>query len=93
LTLLQAKKSVLDVENILVNGFDYKGHLANPLRIRWRDRELIADIYHSAGNEFFGKGSFSLALENYDMAISLNPKYEKARINKKILLDKIGKER
>ena len=93
LTLLQIKKSVIDVENILPNGFNYRGHHTHPERTEWGDRELIADIYHSLANELFEKGDFVEALKNYDMAIRFNPRYEKARLNKEILLDKIGKER
>ena len=35
LTFLQTKESFVDIENILPDGFDYKGHLNHPLRIRW----------------------------------------------------------
>jgi len=93
LTLVQTGKSTLDVENILINGFGYRGHLAHPLRTRWGDRELIADIYHSVANDLFEKGHFTEALKNYEMAVSLNAEYEKARLNMEILLDKMGKER
>ena len=93
LTLLQTEKSFLDVENILVDGFIYIGHLNDPLRTRWGDRETVADIYHSVGNELYEEGDFIEALKNYDAAITFNPKYEKARLNKAILLDKIAKER
>ena len=90
LTLLQAGASTIDIENILPDGFDYKGHLDDPSRTRWGDKELVADIYHSSGNECFGKGEFIEALKNYEMAIKLNPQYEKAHLNKAILLDKLG---
>jgi hypothetical protein len=30
------------------------------------------------------------ALKNYEMAIRLNPRYEKARLNKTILLDRMS---
>ncbi len=93
LTLLQTNKSIMDVENILPDGFDYRGHRSHPERTGWGDRELIADIYHSLANELFEKGDFVEALENYDMAIRFNPQYEKARLNKEILLDKLGKQR
>jgi hypothetical protein len=53
LTLLQIEGSLIDIENILLDGFDYKGHLDHPSRTRWGDRELVADIYHSLGNEFW----------------------------------------
>jgi tetratricopeptide (TPR) repeat protein len=91
LTALQAEKSMIDIENIFPEGFDYKGHLNHPSRTRWGDKELVADIYHSMGNEFFSKGEFVKALENYDLAIHLNPQYEKAHVNKAILLDKVKK--
>jgi len=93
LTLLQTEDFLIDIENILRDGFDYKGHLHDPSRIRWGDKELIADIYHSMGNEFFSKGEFIEALENYDRAINLNPQYGKAHINRAILLDKMEEER
>jgi len=93
LTLLQTEKSFIDVENILPEGFDYRGHHTHPERTGWGDPELIADIYHSVANELFEKGGFAEALENYDMAISFNPRYEKVRLNKAILLDKMGKGR
>ena len=93
LTLLQIGKSFIHVENILPDGFDYKGHHTRPARILWGDRALIADIHHSVANELFGKGDFVEALKNYDIAITFNPQYEKARLNKEILLDRMGKGR
>jgi tetratricopeptide (TPR) repeat protein len=94
LTLLHTEGSMIDIENILPEGFDYKGHLDNPSRTTWGDKELAADIYHSFGNECFEKGELAEALENYEMAIQLNPQYEKAHLNRAILLDKLeeGKE-
>ena len=92
LTLVKTEGFLIDVENILPDGFDFKGHLANPSRIRWGDRELVADIYHSLGNEFFKKGRFIEALNHYDRAIQLNPQYEKAQLNKAIVLEKINRE-
>jgi tetratricopeptide (TPR) repeat protein len=93
LTLLQAGALTIDIENILPDGFDYKGHLNNPSRTRWKDKQLVADIYHSLGNEFFEKGEFAKALKNCNMAIKLNPQYEKAHLNKAILMDKIRDEK
>jgi tetratricopeptide (TPR) repeat protein len=90
LTLLQTGASAIDIESILPDGFDYKGHLNNPSRTKWRDKELVADIYHSLGNEWFEKGELAKALNNYEMAIKLNPQYEKAHLNKAILMDKLG---
>ena len=92
LTMLQIKESIIDIENIFPDGFDYKGHLNNSSRTKWGDQELVADIYHSFGNELFLKGEFIKALENYDRAIYLNPQYEKAQLNKVILLDKMKGE-
>jgi len=93
LTVLQTKELMIDVENIFPDGFDYKGHLNNPSRTRWGDRELVADIYHSLGNEFFNKGELNKALGNYNIAIHLNPNYEKAHLNKAILLGKMESEK
>jgi len=93
LTLLQIEKSIIDVENILPDGFDYRGHHAHPGRAQWGDRELVADIYHSVANELFEEGDFVGALKNYDMTITFNPQYEKAHLNRAILLDKMEKGR
>jgi tetratricopeptide (TPR) repeat protein len=93
LTLLQTEKTAIDVENMLPDGFDYKAHHTHPARTEWGDQELIADIYHSVANEHFEKGNFAAALKNYDMAIRFNPRYEKAHLNRAILLDKTGKWR
>jgi len=92
LTALKTKESMVDIENIFPDGFDYKGHLNDPSRSIWGDKELVADIYHSQGNEWYEKGDYNEALKNYDMAIKLNPRYEKARLNKAIVLDRIGME-
>lgn len=89
LTLLKIKESLIDVENILSDGFAYKAHLDNPFRTRWGDRELVADIYHSVGNECFSKSELIKALENYEMALRLNPVYEKAHLNRTILFEKM----
>jgi tetratricopeptide (TPR) repeat protein len=93
LTLLQTDTSAIDIENILPDGFDYQGHLNNPSRTRWGDKELVADIYHSLGNECFEKRALAEALNHYEMAIKLNPQYEKAHLNKAILMDKLGMRR
>jgi tetratricopeptide (TPR) repeat protein len=90
LTLLQTGPSAIDIENILPEGFDYKGHLNHPSRTKWGDKELVADIYHSLANECFEKGEFAKALSNYEMAIMLNPQYEKAHLNRAILMDRLG---
>jgi len=93
ITFLEVGASMIDVENILPNGFDYRGHLGDPSRTRWGDKELIADIYHSQGNEWYEKGEYDTALANYDMALRLNHGYEKAHLNKAIVLDKLRMEK
>jgi tetratricopeptide (TPR) repeat protein len=89
LTLLPAGEREIEVENILPDGFDFQGHLDNPGRVKWGDCELVADIYLSCGNEFFEKKEWSQSLKSYEKAISLHPTYEKAHLNKAILLDKV----
>lgn len=86
LTALKIDEDLVDVENILPHGFDYHGHINNPSRASWGDKELVADIYLSMGNLLFDKGRFDEALENYDRAVDLNSEYEKARINRAICL-------
>ena len=93
LTLLRIKGIDIEIENILPEGFGYKGHRSNPSRTRWGDRELVADIYHSLGNELFEMNMLRDALKNYDRAITLNPSYEKVKLNKLIVVDKLKRVR
>jgi tetratricopeptide (TPR) repeat protein len=93
LTALTTQKRVIDVENILSHGFDYKGHLKDPTRRSLGDRELVAEIYNSAGNEFFGNEELDKALRNYELAIRMDPKHERAPLNILIIADKIAMER
>jgi len=93
LTLIQTKDFSIDIENILPDGFDYKGHLSNASRKRWRDRELVAAIYHSLGNEYFEKGKWTETLKNYEMSIHLNPNNERTYFDKAIVLGKMGRMR
>jgi tetratricopeptide (TPR) repeat protein len=90
LTLITEGGSWIDVENIVPNGFDYKGHLNDSSRTRWGDKELVADIYLSEGNDLFEKKDYGDALRNYNIALRLNPGYERARLNKAIVLDRMG---
>ena len=92
LTVLKTEESMVAIENILPDGFDYKGHLNDPWRIKWGDKELVADIYLSQGNECYEKRDYNKALKNYERAIKMNPRYERARLNKVIVLDRIGME-
>jgi len=87
LTLLKIEASMIDVENSLPAGYDYRGHLDNPSRMRWGDQELVADIYLTNGNEAFEKGDWIEALRQYDAAVRLNPHYEKAHLNRAMVLD------
>jgi tetratricopeptide (TPR) repeat protein len=89
LTFLRIDDFTIDVENILPEGFDYKGHKQNPSRLIWESKELVADIYQSRGTDLFEKGELGEALRNYDMALNLNPRYEKVELNRAILLDQM----
>ena len=93
LTALMTEKGVIDVENILSDGFDYKGHLKDVTRRSLGERKLVAEIYNSAGNEFFRSGQYDKALRNYEMAIRLDPNHERAPLNILIIGDKISTEK
>jgi tetratricopeptide (TPR) repeat protein len=93
LTFLQTEDFSMDIENILQDGFDYKGHLNHPSRTRWGKRELVADLYHSLGNQQFEKGEWVKALKNYERSIHLNPHHERTYLDKTILLDRMGRMR
>jgi len=92
LTILEAGDLRFDIEHSLPEGFNYKGHLDSPVRERWGERELIADIYHSRANECYETGAYRDALKYYERTIDLNPRYEKALLNKAIVWDKIDME-
>lgn len=92
LTLLRVNDSTIDIDHLTHDGFDYKGHLQDPERTPWGDEELVADIYHSAGNEDFEKGRLPAALKNYNESLRLNPAYERAQLNRTILLDRLHME-
>ncbi|MBW2027460.1 MAG: hypothetical protein JRH06_01945 [Deltaproteobacteria bacterium] len=88
LSLIIREGEPLEVENIFPWGFDYRGHLSNPSRVLWDSQELVADLYLSMGNRYFKDSFLDEALTAYDMALRLNPGYEKARLNRLILLEK-----
>jgi tetratricopeptide (TPR) repeat protein len=92
LTVIKMGAVTIDVENTLPKGFDYKGHKRKPSRVTWGDKELVADIFQSAGTELFQEGKLDEALKNYEMALKLNPGYEKAELNRAILLDRMRTE-
>jgi len=89
LTLLETRYTTIDIEHIFPEGYDYKGHAHKKTRTIWRDRELVAEIYHSQGNAFFEQGQPLEALASYDQAINLNPDHEIINLNRMILLDKM----
>jgi tetratricopeptide (TPR) repeat protein len=91
-SILDTGKETVDIDNIFPNGFDFKGHLANPGRTLWGDVELIADIYHSTGNEFFEQGLHKEAAKSYSKALLLNPKYTKAHLNRALALFLLGRD-
>jgi tetratricopeptide (TPR) repeat protein len=91
-SILETAQGIIDVENILPNGFDFKGHLRNPQRTIWGNAELIADIYHSTGNKFFEQGNHEEAVQSYSKAILLNPKYTKAHLNRALALFLLGRD-
>lgn len=78
------------IEHMFQSGFDFKGHTDDSEKIIWDDHELVADIYNSRGTEYFNAGEYKQALACYEKATCLNPKYEKARLNKAIALDKLA---
>ena len=98
-TVLYTGGRTIDIENIFPHGFDYRGHrvvlegdaVGESKREEWGSRELIADIYHSVANEFFASGKWERAIENYDKAITLHPKYTRAYLNKGIALVQMGR--
>lgn len=92
LTVLKAGDRLIDIEHSLAEGFDYTGHLHSTGRELWGEKELVADIYHSRANECYEMCEYKKALELYEKAIALNPQYEKALLNKAIVLDKIERE-
>ena len=93
LTLLRIDDDTIYVENILSQGFDYKGHPHDPTAERWGPKELVADVYHSTGNTLFHRGEFNKALKNYQKALKLNPHYESASLNIAILMDRLRRGR
>jgi hypothetical protein len=92
LTVIKIEDFMIDVENIFPDGFGYKGHEKDPSRVTWGDKELVADIFQSSGTELFEKGELGEALKNYESALKLNSRYEKARLNRAILLDRMEPE-
>ncbi len=49
-----------------------------------------SEQWFQSGNKHFRQGNYAAAIENYDRAISLNPKYTKAYYNRGVVQDKFG---
>jgi len=90
-TVLYAGERVIDIENIFPDGFNYRGHPCTEQRGEWGDRELVADIYHSVGNDLFASGKLERSIESYDRALKLHPGYNRAHLNKGIALVELGR--
>lgn len=90
-SVLELAERGVDIENTLPDGFDYAGHHGVYRREGWGDRELVADIYHSAGNELFAAGEWEGAVVSYEKSIEMNPQYTKAYINKGLALIELGR--
>lgn len=90
-TVLYAGEITIDIENIFPDGFDYRGHPGTEQREEWGDRELIADIYQSVGNDLFASGKLERSIESYDRALMLHPGYSRAHLNKGIALVELGR--
>jgi len=79
-TTLQDKTRTVDFENIF-SQVDYKAHLKDPSRRTLGDRELVAEIYNSSGNESSERGELDKALKNYELAIRLEAHHDRASLN------------
>ena len=89
-TVLYTGGLTIDIENVFPDGFDYRGHPGAEQREEWGDRELIADIYHSVGNDLFASGKLERSIESYDRALMLHPGCSRAHLNKGIALVELG---
>ncbi|MDY6893428.1 MAG: tetratricopeptide repeat protein [Chloroflexota bacterium] len=91
-SVLVIDNATIDVENIVPHGFDFREHLNNPQRKLWGNTGLIADIYHSIGNQLMEANNLEEAVQHYSKAIRLNPNYAKAYLNRGIALSLLGRE-
>jgi hypothetical protein len=69
--LVDRDNSLIDVENNLPTGFDYRGHRNNHSRILWGDGELVSDSYLSQQNECFEKEQWDDALQKCNFIIKM----------------------
>lgn len=90
-TQLFTNGSPTDIEHVSPDGFDYTAHRGNTDRVVWVDDELIADIYLSRGNALFEARKWLDAIVCYNMALELNPKYEKAELNRAMAVSQVAR--
>jgi len=50
-SILYKEMSMIPIENIFPDGFDYDQHKHNPQLVEWDNIHLIADLYNSRANE------------------------------------------
>ena len=50
-SILYTETSMIPIENIFPNGFDYDPHKHHPQLVEWDNIHLIADLYNSRANE------------------------------------------
>ncbi|MBI2908022.1 MAG: hypothetical protein HYX92_10245 [Chloroflexi bacterium] len=91
LSMLPAAGGAIDIENIVTDGFDYQGHLTNPGRVEWGNRDLIAELLVAIGNEQFEQGNLGTALESYEAAFYLSPENHTAELNRLIAASELGR--
>ena len=89
-TSLSTEGKQVDIEHISADGFNHAGHQHNPERELWGDDELIADIYLSRGNVLFEASKWLDAIICYNMALELNPKYQKAELNRAMAVSQVA---
>ncbi|MFH1485585.1 MAG: hypothetical protein ABIH46_05905 [Chloroflexota bacterium] len=92
LSLLPAHQGDLDIENVFPQGFGYPGHLANPGRTEWGNRDLIGELLVAVGNEKFEDRRLEEALESYEAALVLSPQNQTAQLNRLIVLAELGRD-
>lgn len=89
-SLLFTPQGTVDIENILPDGFGYRGHLADTGRVEWDNVDLIAELLVAVGNEAFERGNRGKALESYEAALHLSPRNQTAELNRLIVLSELG---
>jgi tetratricopeptide (TPR) repeat protein len=91
LSILRTPQRTLDIEHVFSIGFDFRGHLENPAREEWSERDLVAETYVADGNFCFDSRHLSGALEKYDSALVLRPGSYKALVNRGTALAAMGR--